>query len=472
MNLLSIGGSDPSSGAGVQGDIKTFGAYGAYGLTVVTAVTAQNTTRFSSVEQVSQGMLESQLDVTLSDFEISGIKIGMVYTSQAARIISDKLSIMAGSIPIVVDPVMRATTGGSLLREDAIRDYARYVIPLSTAITPNVDEAQAIMRATGKQYSGQHSRQQSGASPDHVMTASTIIRQTGVGSVIMTGVAGRGSGNDTITDIVALRGRGGGIDVHRLHDRPIIAEETHGGGCAFSAVLLCGLARGKSILESAKMAQMFVTNIMQSPTRAGSGIGIISHNKPSQHTDEFRMRLEYAVRQFVCMYGMYRYIPECQTNFVYSKPHPRTTKDVLGVRGRIVRAGSRVVMAGRIEYGGSKHVSTALISASKKFPQVRSAMNIRYNDAAIRILKDEGMNVLHYNRDLEPSKTKSGGSTIRWGVSEAVAHSESSPDAICHSGDYGKEPMIIIFGTSPEDVLAKIKKIRARHKAPRNQKHN
>ena len=465
MNLLSIGGSDPSSGAGVQGDIKTFGAYGAYGLTIVTAVTAQNTTRFSSVEPVSYNMLESQLDSILSDFEIAGIKIGMVYTSQAAKIISDKLSIMAGSIPIVTDPVIQATTGGSLLREDAMRDYTKYIIPLSTAITPNVYEAQAIMHASSNQYNKQQQQQQQqkDTSPDHLLTASNIIRQTGTGAVIMTGVAGRGSGSDTITDIVALRGKEGGIDTYRLHSRPIIPEETHGGGCVFSAVLLCGLARGKTVLESAKMAQMFVTNLMQRPAKVGSGIGIISHNDKAP-TDELHMKLEYAINQFVHMGNMYKYIPECQTNFVYSKPHPHTTKDVLGVCGRIVRTGNKITIAGQITYGGSKHVATALIAVSKKFPHVRSAMNIKYDDNVIRILKSEGMNIQYYDRSLEPSKTKSSGSTIRWGTAEAIAHSESYPDAICHSGDYGKEPMIILFGISPEDVLVKIKKIRTRHK--------
>ena len=104
MNLLSIGGSDPSSGAGIQSDIKTFSALGAYGLTIITSVTGQNTSNFGMVETVSKNILKNQLESVISDFKIDGIKIGMVYNSEIIKIVHKYLKKL--KIPIIVDPVI------------------------------------------------------------------------------------------------------------------------------------------------------------------------------------------------------------------------------------------------------------------------------------------------------------------------------------------------------------------------------
>jgi len=109
MNILSIGGSDPSSGAGIQSDIKTFSKYHVYGLTVVTAITSQNTRKVTSIDPVSAKSLRAQLDSIFSDFHVDAIKIGMVYNSQIIKIIHSKLSNV--KVPIVVDPIIKSTTG-------------------------------------------------------------------------------------------------------------------------------------------------------------------------------------------------------------------------------------------------------------------------------------------------------------------------------------------------------------------------
>ncbi len=455
MNLLTVGGSDPSSGAGIQGDIRTFAAHGAYGLTVITAVTSQSTSAFEGAESVSTGMLESQLDSVLSDFEVAGVKIGMVYTARAARTIASRLGKLGKSIPIVADPVIRSTTGGVLLRRSALGDYMRFIVPIAATVTPNVEEARALLSSGaaaaaaggGLRGAGRRNGSYYEDCPDGL--ASGLVR-AGAGSAIVTGVAGRG----VISDVIAMRGRKG---THRLSG-PVIPGVTHGGGCAFSASLLCGLAGGRPVLESARMARKFVTYHMKRPGRQGAGIGIIGAAGTGL-VDGLSLELADAIDRFVRIRGIYRHIPECQTNFVYSKPGPRTIRDVLGVLGRITRAGGSVHAAGGIKYGGSKHVATALVAASKRFPLVRSAVNIRHDPETVQAMRGLGMGVLCYDRRLEPKETKSGGSSILWGVSESVRNASSAPDAICHDGDYGKEPMIVIFGTSPGDVLSKVRGI-------------
>jgi len=142
MNILSIGGSDPSSGAGIQSDVKTFSNHNVYGFTVVTTITSQNTRKVTSIEPVSTKSLNAQLDSILSDFHIDAIKIGMVYNSQIIKVIHSKLRKI--KVPIVVDPIIKSTTGATLLKKSALRDYKKMIIPLANVITPNKYEAKVL----------------------------------------------------------------------------------------------------------------------------------------------------------------------------------------------------------------------------------------------------------------------------------------------------------------------------------------
>ena len=469
MNLLSIGGSDPSSGAGIQGDIRTFGAHGAYGLSVVTAVTSQNTSSFSGAEPVSQRMLESQLDAVLSDFEVSGVAVGMICTARAVRAVSRRLAELAGAVPIVADPVVESTTGGVLMRQPALRDYARRIIPLATAATPNVQEARLLLGCAGggggaiKGAGGARTRaahpELYGAADAYDRLALQIIHELGAGSAVVTGIK---SGSHYY-DVVATRDTRGRTRTRRLRGRAL-PYETHGGGCAFAASLLCGLASGMPVTESARGAKRFVARLMGNATDAGRGAGIAGavHGRDDPGMPGASSALANAITEFTRTRGIYMHIPECQTNFVHSEAaSPRSTQDVLGIRGRIVRTGRRVAVAGEIARGGSKHVAAALVAASGRFPEIRSAVNIKYDKGTINRITGSGMTVAHYDRSLEPAGTKAGGSSVRWGVLEAVRDAESAPDAVCHDGDHGKEPMIIIFGESPDDVLAKVRQATA-----------
>jgi hydroxymethylpyrimidine/phosphomethylpyrimidine kinase len=131
----------------------------------------------------------------------------------------------------------------------------------------------------------------------------------------------------------------------------------------------------------------------------------------------------------------------------------------MGVKGRIVRAGDMVVVAGSLAYGGSRHVATAVLTMQEKFPQIRSAMNLRFDDNLLRRFQ-KNSTVSSYNRTAEPVKSKlKENSTISWGVRQAIKNSKHPPDIIYHKGDFGKESMIIVFGKNPQEIVAKISKI-------------
>ena len=184
MNLLTIGGSDPSSGAGIQSDVKIFSSLKAYPLTVITAITSQNTANFEGIEPVSPKMVKNQLKTIFSDFKIDGIKIGMVFDSQIIKVLHKELKKL--KIPIVVDPVIKSTTGGRLIKDSAIQDFQKFIIPLATIITPNQSEASILTNIKIK-------------TKQSALETAKRIQEIGAENVIITGVETKG---DKITDIV------------------------------------------------------------------------------------------------------------------------------------------------------------------------------------------------------------------------------------------------------------------------------
>ena len=213
MNILSIGGSDPSSGAGIQSDIKTFSNYDVYGFTVVTAVTSQNTKKVVSIEPVSSKSLKSQLESILSDFQIDAVKIGMVYDSKTIMAIHSKL--MNIKVPIVVDPIIRSTTGATLLKKNALPDYKKIIVPLADVITPNKYEAKVL---SGISNPGKAARK---------------LQSMGAKCVIITGAT---TSKGKISDLILEQNKEYKISGKKI---PIT---NHGSGCNYSASIAVSLA--------------------------------------------------------------------------------------------------------------------------------------------------------------------------------------------------------------------------------------
>jgi hydroxymethylpyrimidine/phosphomethylpyrimidine kinase len=432
MNLLSIAGSDPSSGAGIQSDIKTFTDLGAYAFTVITSITSQNTSKFGKIEPISPKMIKSQIDTIFSDFKVDAIKIGMVYNSEAIKAIYSKLSKM--KIPIILDPVITSTTGGKLLENDAICDFIKYLIPLSYVITPNVSEATHLSRIQIK-------------SKYDLQRCAIKLQSLGAKNIVITGISIE---KNKISDFVLDNSKYHLISGHKIN------QVNHGSGCNFSSALTVAIASGKNMLNAVKFAKKYTYNSIRSSKKIGKGISI-THSAQSVQNKKI---LRDAINDFQNLKNIYSIIPECQTNFVYSKEKIKTIQDILGVSGRIVKSGKDVIVAGSIEYGGSKHVASALLEIRKKFPQIRAAVNIKYDPHLIHLGQKNGFVVKSYNRVREPSNIKrKEDKSVSWGIKQAIKNSYIPPDMIFHKGDLGKEPMTIIFGTNPRQVVEKISKI-------------
>ena len=427
MNLLSIGGSDPTSGAGIQSDLRVTANIGVHCLCIITAITGQNTRDFGMIEPVSPKMIKNQLDMVIDDFEIDAVKIGMVYDSEIINTIRHYIPKIAA--PVVVDPVIRSTTGGMLISSTAIKDL-RGLISDSTIVTPNRSEAEILAEVEFKE------------SPEEIATA---IQKIGVQNVIITGIRAR----DKVVDIIAESDR------YHYITGDYISGENHGSGCNYAATLAVGLGSKMTIYDAAVYAKKMTLSGINTAAHLGQGIPITD----IQLTDYIMRDITQSISKFVKIDHISEHIPECQTNFVYAKSNPQRLDDIVGVRGRIIKSGRRVIVAGDIIYGGSKHIATAVIAISQRFPNIRSAVNIAYSKSIIERAINKGMIVSKYDRQQEPDDVKVEGSSISWGIKSVTDSVSKPPDIIYHTGDWGKEPMIIIFGTRPDHVLEKLSKL-------------
>ena len=425
MNILSIGGSATSSGAGIQSDIKRFSNNGFYPFTVITAITSQNTKKITSIEPVSKRSLELQMESVLSDFHIDAVKIGMVFNTQIIKAIHSKLK--NSKFPIVVDPIIKSTTGRLLLKKNALPDYRKMIIPLADVITPNRYESKILTGITDARK------------------AAKKIQSMGAKNVIITGFT---ESNNKIYDFILEPNNQYKISGKKL---PIV---NHGSGCDYSASMTESLAKGLPISKAVKIAKKFVYQSIKNSINIGKGINITHQEIPKD-----ALSLHNSIDEFRQIKNIHRVIPECQTNFVFAKTNPKTINDVLGISGRLVKTGKEIEIAGQIVYGGSQHVASAVIEVNKKFPEILSCINIKYDKKIILKAKKLGLTVLSYDRTKEPKKIKSKeNSSIIWGVANSLKN--KCPDLIYHKGDIGKEAMILIFGINPSNVIKKVSKLR------------
>jgi len=262
--VLTIAGSDSGGGAGIQADLKTFQELGVFGTSVLTAVTAQNTCGVHGVEPVSSELVTQQLDAIGSDFSIAACKTGMLF--DAARIEVVALGMRRHAFnQLVVDPVMIAKGGASLLQDSAVEALKTSLLPLATVVTPNVPEAEVLTGMTIRTFE------------DRIEAAERMLAY-GVGAVIL---KGGHLDSEFADDLVMTESETFILSAPRIQ-----TSDTHGTGCTFSAALTAELAKGHSILEATVTAKRFIQSAITHGLEIGAGHGPTNHWAYAMHGEE------------------------------------------------------------------------------------------------------------------------------------------------------------------------------------------
>lgn len=237
---LTIAGSDSSSGAGIQADLKTFGALGVYGVTAITAIVAETPGRVSRIEAVSAKMVCAQIEVLIRNFPIAAMKTGLLFSSENISAIARTLRALrsVATSTLVIDPVMVATSGDPLLREDAVEAYEQELFPLARLITPNLNEAARLLGAPIDDLKGMR---EAGA---------RLTQKYHVPILLKGGHLSGPNATDLLFD---------GEDVVEFSLPFSRGIKTHGTGCTYSAAITAGLAIGLSLQEAVRRAKAFVT---------------------------------------------------------------------------------------------------------------------------------------------------------------------------------------------------------------------
>lgn len=257
--VLSIAGSDPSGGAGIQADIKTISSIGCYAMTAITAVTVQNTTGVAAVQALDPAIVEGQIDMVTADIPPLAVKTGMLFDAITVRAVARALRrylAVRPATPVVVDPVMVSTSGSRLLDSEAVAAVIEEIFPLATLLTPNINEAQVITGATDpcSQWS--------------------ILREAGCRNVLLKG--GDSDRDDVKTDYLGLNGTDRLIP---LSADTVATRNTHGTGCTLSAAIAAYLALGHDLRHAVEMGKLYITRALRAGAfvTTGNGRGPVNH---------------------------------------------------------------------------------------------------------------------------------------------------------------------------------------------------
>lgn len=245
---LTIAGSDSGGGAGIQADLKTFAALGVHGTSAITCITAQNPKGVTGIQPVRTAMVRRQIEAVFDELRPASVKTGMLYSADIIRAVAEFLS-HGQRPPLVVDPVMVATSGAVLLKPSAIRDLRKHLLPLAALITPNLDEAQLL---TGRAL---HSLE------DLKTAARELHEQYGCAVLVKGGHLRTGSAAmDVFFD---------GRAFQVLTASRVRGVSTHGTGCTYSAAITAALARGHKLLRAVQLAKLYITRAIRGSRRVG-----------------------------------------------------------------------------------------------------------------------------------------------------------------------------------------------------------
>ena len=251
---LTIAGSDCSGGAGIQADVKTMTMNGVYAMSAITALTAQNTTGVRAIQESTPEFLKQQLDAVFEDIVPDAVKIGMVASGELIRVIADRLRYHHAK-NVVVDPVMVATSGSALMKNDAVQTLMEELLPVSSLITPNIPEAQVLSGLTIE-------------SKEDMIAAAKQIGDRFHCAVLLKG----GHSINDANDLLYANG-----ELIWFAGKRIDNPNTHGTGCTLSSAIASNLAKGFSLTESVQRAKAYISGALAAMLDLGKGSGPMNH---------------------------------------------------------------------------------------------------------------------------------------------------------------------------------------------------
>jgi hydroxymethylpyrimidine/phosphomethylpyrimidine kinase len=426
---LTIAGSDPIGGAGIQADIKAMASLGVHAASVITAVTVQNTKEIGSILPVPEDIVREQLEAILKDCKVEAIKTGMLYSADIVGVVTDMLG--NHEMPLIVDPVMVATVGGSLSKDDElIRSLKKDLLPICELVTPNKYEAEIL---SGMKINNE----------DDAMLACEIIGKQGT-SVLLKG--GHFS-TRTVKDYLYLSSEFTVMSKPRLH------KAGHGSGCVLSSFITANLAKGLDLVNSVLRSRELIQRSIDTQYAIGKGELIVNPMASATFTkdkksDRFDVleAVDAAARKILddLPSGL---VPKKGVNIAYAIKGASGPEDIAGIDQRMTLKNGALAKNGPAKFGAAGHLSFILLEVMKKDPEMRCVLSVAPAADTLDLFEEIGMNTVLSGRKGNPM----------WGAAtkDLLGKTKVIPDVIYDTDQrYGKT--IKILGKDPSEVLSKL----------------
>ncbi len=426
--VLVVAGSDSSGGAGIQADLKALASLGVHGATALTAITAQNTQRVVATDPLSVETVRSQIQAVREDLEVAATKTGMLYSPDIVKVVTEELSSL--DAPLVVDPVLMATSGSSLHASGLPKALQEHLLPMATLVTPNLHEAETLTGIPVREI-------------QDMKDAALALHALGPEAVLVKGGHLEGALVDILYDGTSFRSFPG----HRY------PRELHGSGCAYASTIAGYLALGRGLSESVQAARKQVAAGFATAYGVGQGLRLIN----AGYTED-RWQVWTAVRdtsEELLGFLDPELVPEVGINLGYAVPAAEGLGDVCAITGRIVRVGARAAAVGPPTFGASRHVARIILAAMEFDPARRAAINLRYDARLVDRAREAGLTIGSFDRKDEPQFSK----TMEWGTREAIRRAKAFPDLIYDPGGPEKVAMVRLLGDSPAEVVDRVRKV-------------
>lgn len=413
--VLVIAGIDPTGRAGIARDLAALGQERAEGAVVVSALTVQDSRGVRRIQPVDPSLVAESISTALGGRDIDAVKVGLVADNATCRAIASSLKGL--EVPVVLDPVMRASSGDLLTCEDTVAGL-RDLMLQATVLTPNIPEAEALTGQNGTSVE------------DRFRMASSLIWAGARAVMIKGGHAEEGRGVDILLE---GDGRRTTYPFERLEFRT--RDLGRGKGCELSTRIAALMAKGLDLPEAVRVARLRLGERLSSEV-------MIDRFPQKDAMRDYVTALDRLLSEVTrdC-------IPEVGTNLAYAMQEATSLKDVLGLAGRVTPAGESIAVAGSPRPGGPHHTAKIAFTASRLLSHPVWVMNHRH---APGFLKNLGSEHVVVSRNDEPPNAAS---TMEWMTERAVKEKGVLPSYISDDGSKGKEPMIRILAKSPEELL-------------------
>jgi hydroxymethylpyrimidine kinase/phosphomethylpyrimidine kinase len=456
---LTIAGSDPTSGAGIQADIRTFDRIGVHPFSVITAITYQTASEFFGYRSLSDE-LGKQLDVILGSYPIRYVKIGMIPDLKSLEIIKE--AIINHNLIGVLDPVSISSSGIRLSSEGLELELERDLFPYITVLTPNLNEASFYahlelntntlinldkLKLAAKNIAEKLYKDE----PTFEKEKSIIIKSAG-------------SNEESIYDFACfIKSKNSTNNFeYKLYKKPKIQLKgnVHGTGCIFSSAITAYLAKEYSIKESVQRAELFFNERFQKFiefNRKGKIIDLTLSTDERLVIDQIKEVYNYISndKRFSFL------IPEVRMNISASLPNAQSKEQIAGVEGRITIINGYPYASGDIKFGVSDHTARLILEAKKHDNSINFVMNLKYKPDWVNLIKSEtNLRLREIIREEQPKEISiQEESTMQWLINKSIGETGEIPDIIWDKGSIGKEPMLRLFGKDSNDMIQKLEKI-------------